>query len=57
MVRRPQVLAPVREKIANEGDGISKLHEDIQTCEYEDILVMWEMLRKITVRKDFVVIS
>ncbi|KAG0479601.1 hypothetical protein HPP92_010459 [Vanilla planifolia] len=57
MVRRPQVLAPVREKIANEGDGISKLHEDIQTCEYEDILVMWEMLRKITVRKDFVVLS
>ncbi|PKU72268.1 hypothetical protein MA16_Dca006268 [Dendrobium catenatum] len=27
------------------GDGILKLHGDIQTCEYQDILVMWDMLQ------------
>lgn len=28
------------------GDGLLKLHDDIQTCGYEDVQVMWEMLTK-----------
>uniref|UniRef100_A0A7N0TYX1 Uncharacterized protein n=1 Tax=Kalanchoe fedtschenkoi TaxID=63787 RepID=A0A7N0TYX1_KALFE len=28
------------------GGGLLKLHDDIQTCGYEDVQVMWEMLRK-----------
>lgn len=27
------------------GPGILKLHDDVQTCGYEDVQVMWEMLR------------
>ncbi|GMH17526.1 hypothetical protein Nepgr_019367 [Nepenthes gracilis] len=27
------------------GDGLLKLHEDVETCGYEDVQVMWEMLR------------
>ncbi|KVI06104.1 hypothetical protein Ccrd_015555 [Cynara cardunculus var. scolymus] len=26
--------------------GLLKLHDDIQTCGYEDIQVMWEILRR-----------
>ncbi|RWR91439.1 hypothetical protein CKAN_02059200 [Cinnamomum micranthum f. kanehirae] len=26
--------------------GILKLHDDVQTCGYEDVQVMWEMLRR-----------
>lgn len=28
------------------GDGILKLHDDVQTCGYEDVQVMWEMVRR-----------
>ncbi|KAL6584601.1 hypothetical protein OROMI_003890 [Orobanche minor] len=27
------------------GAGLLKLHDDIQTCGYEDVRIMWEMLR------------
>ncbi|CAA7409339.1 unnamed protein product [Spirodela intermedia] len=30
---------------AKPGTGIEKLEDDVQTCEYEDVQVMWEMLR------------
>ncbi|KAK4350154.1 hypothetical protein RND71_029467 [Anisodus tanguticus] len=30
----------------NQGAGLLKLRDDIQTCGYEDVQVMWEMLRK-----------
>ncbi|KQJ85054.1 hypothetical protein BRADI_5g24595v3 [Brachypodium distachyon] len=26
--------------------GLTKLREDVQSCGYEDVLVMWEMLQK-----------
>ncbi|KAG0470702.1 hypothetical protein HPP92_016817 [Vanilla planifolia] len=45
MVRKPSVPTVAKETTKNEGDGILKLHEDVQTCEYGDILVMWEMLQ------------
>ncbi|KAI4387097.1 hypothetical protein MLD38_004955 [Melastoma candidum] len=28
------------------GDGLLKLHDHVQTCEYQDVQVMWEMLRR-----------
>ncbi|GMI77821.1 hypothetical protein like AT5G43150 [Hibiscus trionum] len=28
------------------GAGLLKLHDDIQTCGYQDVQVMWEMLRR-----------
>ncbi|WJX70127.1 hypothetical protein P8452_54273 [Trifolium repens] len=28
------------------GAGLVKLQDDVQTCEYEDVQVMWEMLHK-----------
>ncbi|XP_041001422.1 uncharacterized protein LOC121247144 [Juglans microcarpa x Juglans regia] len=28
------------------GAGLLKLHNDVQSCEYQDVHVMWEMLRK-----------
>ncbi|KAG2720175.1 hypothetical protein I3760_02G024800 [Carya illinoinensis] len=28
------------------GAGHLKLHNDVQSCEYQDVHVMWEMLRK-----------
>uniref|UniRef100_A0A7N0RGT2 Uncharacterized protein n=1 Tax=Kalanchoe fedtschenkoi TaxID=63787 RepID=A0A7N0RGT2_KALFE len=28
------------------GGGLLKLRDDIQTCGYEDVQVMWEILRK-----------
>ena len=33
--------------ICSDGRGILvKLHDDVQTCAYEDVQVMWEMLRR-----------
>ena len=28
------------------GAGLLKLHNDVQTCGYEDVQVMWEILRR-----------
>ncbi|KAJ6414562.1 hypothetical protein OIU84_003540 [Salix udensis] len=28
------------------SDGLLKLHNDVQTCGYEDVQVMWEILRR-----------
>ena len=28
------------------GRGLLKLEDDVQTCGYEDVRVMWEMLRR-----------
>lgn len=27
------------------GNGIMKLYDDVQTCEYKDVHVLWEILR------------
>ncbi|KAL0342229.1 UNVERIFIED_CONTAM: hypothetical protein Scaly_1885500 [Sesamum calycinum] len=32
--------------ISKIGAGLLKLHDDIQTCGYEDVQIMWEMLRQ-----------
>nr|CBW30212.1 Conserved hypothetical protein [Musa balbisiana] len=28
------------------GGGIQKLHDDVQMCGYQDVQVMWEMVRR-----------
>lgn len=28
------------------GAGLLKLHDDVQTCGYQDVQVMWEMLQR-----------
>ncbi|CAA3014015.1 Hypothetical predicted protein [Olea europaea subsp. europaea] len=45
-VRRVWCAASVRVKARKNGAGLLKLHDDIQTCGYEDVQIMWEMLRR-----------
>ncbi|CAN4086514.1 unnamed protein product [Withania somnifera] len=45
-VRRVWFAVSARVKARKNGAGLLKLHDDIQTCGYEDVQVMWEMLRK-----------
>ncbi|KAH7857626.1 hypothetical protein Vadar_014723 [Vaccinium darrowii] len=45
-VRRVWVSVSARVKARKNGGGLLKLHDDIQTCGYEDVQVMWEMLRR-----------
>ncbi|XP_020595559.1 uncharacterized protein LOC110035636 [Phalaenopsis equestris] len=46
MVKRSSVPAAAeKEKRMKDGGGFVQLHDAIQTCEYKDILVMWEMLQ------------
>ncbi|XAR50432.1 hypothetical protein NMG60_11004759 [Bertholletia excelsa] len=45
-VRRVWVAVAARVKARKNGAGLLKLHNDIQTCGYEDVQVMWEMLRR-----------
>ncbi|XP_020673478.2 uncharacterized protein LOC110093057 isoform X1 [Dendrobium catenatum] len=45
MLKKNTVSVADTEKPKQEGDGMLQLHDAIQTCEYNDILVMWEMLQ------------
>ncbi|KAK6915152.1 hypothetical protein RJ641_020269 [Dillenia turbinata] len=46
-VRRVWVAVTSRvHRARTNGGGILKLRDDVQTCGYEDIQVMWEMLRR-----------
>ncbi|KAJ9178881.1 hypothetical protein P3X46_010728 [Hevea brasiliensis] len=45
-VRRVWISLSARFKPRNNGAGLLKLHNDIQTCGYEDVQVMWEMLKR-----------
>lgn len=45
-VRRVWISISARFKPRDNGAGLLKLHNDIQTCGYEDVQVMWEMLRR-----------
>ncbi|XP_020103499.1 uncharacterized protein LOC109720655 [Ananas comosus] len=44
-VKRAWVAVAGRVRSRKDGSGILKLHNDVQTCGYEDVQVMWEMLR------------
>ncbi|KAL4182231.1 hypothetical protein AMTRI_Chr12g241500 [Amborella trichopoda] len=45
-VRRVWVAVAARVRSRRNGAGLLKLHNDVQTCGYEDVQVMWEMLRR-----------
>uniref|UniRef100_A0ACD5UVJ5 Uncharacterized protein n=1 Tax=Avena sativa TaxID=4498 RepID=A0ACD5UVJ5_AVESA len=47
-VRRAWVVvaARLRRKKHDDRGLLVKLHEDIQTCAYQDVQVMWEMLQR-----------
>ncbi|URD75285.1 hypothetical protein MUK42_08858 [Musa troglodytarum] len=45
-VKRAWVAIAARVKACKHGDGILKLHDDVQTCGYEDVQVMWEIVRR-----------
>ncbi|OAY52621.1 uncharacterized protein LOC110612831 [Manihot esculenta] len=45
-VRRVWISLFSRIKPRNNGAGLLKLHNDVQTCGYEDVQVMWEMLKR-----------
>ncbi|GLJ13924.1 hypothetical protein SUGI_0222500 [Cryptomeria japonica] len=40
------------ESCLSSGGGLLKLHNDVQTCGYEDVQVMWEMLKKTETSQD-----
>ncbi|KAK6264367.1 hypothetical protein QUC31_012507 [Theobroma cacao] len=45
-VRRVWFAVSARVKARKNGAGLLKLHDDVQTCGYQDVQVMWEMLRR-----------
>ncbi|KAI3684380.1 hypothetical protein L6452_33603 [Arctium lappa] len=45
-VRRVWIAVASRVKSRNHDGGLLKLHDDIQTCGYQDVQVMWEMLHR-----------
>ncbi|KAL8502146.1 hypothetical protein ACS0TY_021309 [Phlomoides rotata] len=45
-VRRVWFAVSARVKSRKNGGGLLKLHDDIQTCGYEDVQIMWEMLKR-----------
>ncbi|KAL5699417.1 hypothetical protein ACHQM5_030326 [Ranunculus cassubicifolius] len=47
-MRRVWCSVSTRVKARKNGGGLLKLHNDVQTCEYQDVQIMWEMLKKTT---------
>ncbi|CAL9011073.1 unnamed protein product [Prunus brigantina] len=48
-VRRVWLTVSARIKARkNAGAGLLKLHDDVQTCGYQDVQVMWQMLSRDT---------
>ncbi|XP_062112861.1 uncharacterized protein LOC133824017 [Humulus lupulus] len=45
-VRRVFLAITSRLKPQKSGVGLLKLHDDVQTCGYEDVQVMWEILQR-----------
>ncbi|KAK9097844.1 hypothetical protein Syun_024889 [Stephania yunnanensis] len=45
-MRRVWSAVSTRVKARKNGGGLLKLHNDVQTCGYQDVQVMWEMLQR-----------
>ncbi|XP_057457299.1 uncharacterized protein LOC130748155 [Lotus japonicus] len=45
-VRRVWLTLSSRLKSSKNGAGLLKLQDDVQTCEYSDVQVMWEILQR-----------
>lgn len=43
-VRRAWLAVSTRVKARKNGGGLLKLHDDVQTCEYDDVHRMWNMM-------------
>ncbi|EYU25504.1 hypothetical protein ABFS82_03G036400 [Erythranthe guttata] len=41
-----KVWSKVSKKIRPKTAGQNKLHRDVRTCEYEDVHILWDMLKK-----------
>ncbi|CAM0946524.1 unnamed protein product [Alopecurus aequalis] len=41
---RERVVAPARRARSSGSTGVVNLHRDVQTCGYDDVQVMWNML-------------
>ncbi|KAK3020742.1 hypothetical protein RJ639_047870 [Escallonia herrerae] len=41
-----KVWVRVAKRLGIRKTGLVKLHHDVRTCEYEDVHVLWEMLKK-----------
>ncbi|KAJ6808309.1 uncharacterized protein M6B38_168040 [Iris pallida] len=44
--RRAWIGFSARVKARKNGGGILELYNDVQSCGYQDVQVMWEMLRR-----------
>ncbi|CAN6573063.1 unnamed protein product [Malus baccata var. baccata] len=47
-VRRLWLAVSTRVKDRKNGGGLLKLHDDVQSCGYQDVQVMWQMLSRET---------
>lgn len=45
-MRRAWTAVAARVRARKDGGGLLKLHDDVQMCGYQDVQVMWEMLRR-----------
>ncbi|KAL9256245.1 hypothetical protein AKJ16_DCAP04595 [Drosera capensis] len=45
-VRRAWTSISSRVKPPRSGNGLLKLCEDVETCGYQDVQVMWEMIKR-----------
>ncbi|KAK9097405.1 hypothetical protein Sjap_022902 [Stephania japonica] len=45
-MRRVWSAVSTRVEARKNGGGLLKLHNDVQTCGYQDVQVMWEMLQR-----------
>ncbi|KGN58642.1 uncharacterized protein LOC101215661 [Cucumis sativus] len=45
-VRRVWLAVYGRLKARRNDEGLLKLHDDVETCGYQDVKVMWEILRR-----------
>ncbi|XP_027342877.1 uncharacterized protein LOC113855433 [Abrus precatorius] len=45
-VRRVWLALSARLKPRKNGEGLLKLQDDVETCGYQDVQVMWEMLQR-----------
>ncbi|KAM0933768.1 hypothetical protein DsansV1_C34g0225091 [Dioscorea sansibarensis] len=45
-IRRVWLTVATRARARKSGGGILKLRNDVQTCGYQDVQVMWEILRR-----------
>ncbi|XP_008801551.2 uncharacterized protein LOC103715639 [Phoenix dactylifera] len=45
-VKRALIALAARIRPRKDGGGILKLHNDVQSCGYRDVEVMWELLQR-----------